>query len=58
MKTKEIQWKFSSQYQDHSYEVESIDSIIRGAFTTISIEGLKAAAGNNALIVADDLLAI
>jgi hypothetical protein len=46
---------YATQYQDQSYEVESIDTEMRGAFTTILIEGLKGAAANNGLIGADDL---
>ena len=46
---------YATQYQDQSYEVESIDSEMRGAFTTILIKGLKGAAANNGLIGADDL---
>lgn len=46
---------YATQYQDQSYEVESINSEMRGAFTTILIEGLKGGAANNGLIGADDL---
>lgn len=46
---------YATQYQDQSYEVESIDSEKRGAFTTILIEGLNGAAANNGFIGADDL---
>jgi hypothetical protein len=46
---------YATQYQDQSYEIESIDSEMRGAFTSILIEGLKGAAANNGLIGADDL---
>lgn len=46
---------YATQYQDQSYEVESIDSEMRGAFTTILIDALKGAAGKNGLIGADDL---
>lgn len=46
---------YATQYQDQSYEVESIDSEMRGAFTTVLLEGLKGAASNNGLIGADDL---
>lgn len=46
---------YATQYQDQSYEIESIDSEMRGAFTTVLLEGLKGAAANNGLIGADDL---
>ncbi|NBB26997.1 caspase family protein [Cellulophaga sp. BC115SP] len=46
---------YATQYQDQSYEVESIDSEMRGAFTTVLIEGLNGAAANNGLVGVDDL---
>lgn len=46
---------YATQYQDQSYEVESIDSEMRGAFTTVLINGLNGAAANNGYIGADDL---
>ena len=46
---------YATQYQDQSYEVESVDSEMRGAFTTVLLEGLKGAASNNGIIGADDL---
>jgi hypothetical protein len=46
---------YATQYQDQSYEVESIDSEMRGAFTSVLLKGLKGAASNNGLIGADDL---
>lgn len=46
---------YATQYQDQSYEIESGGSEMRGAFTTVFIEGLKGAAANNGLIGADDL---
>lgn len=46
---------YATQYQDQSYEVESVDSEMRGAFTTVLLEALKGAASKNGEIGADDL---
>lgn len=46
---------YATQYQDQSYEIESIGSEMRGAFTTVLIEGLNGGAANNGTIGADDL---
>ena len=46
---------YATQYQDQSYEIESINSEMRGAFTSVLLEGLKGAAANKGLIGADDL---
>lgn len=46
---------YATQYQDQSYEVESVESEMRGAFTTILIEGLNGGAANNGNVGADDL---
>lgn len=46
---------YATQYQDQSYEIESIDSEMRGAFTSVLLEGLRGAAANNGVIGADDL---
>jgi len=46
---------YATQYQDQSYEVESLSSEMRGAFTTVLIEGLNGGAASNGLVGADDL---
>ncbi|NOS94451.1 MAG: hypothetical protein HOP30_21260 [Cyclobacteriaceae bacterium] len=46
---------YATQYQDQSFEVESIHSEMRGAFTSVLLDGLKGAAANNGSIGADDL---
>lgn len=46
---------YATQYQDQSFEIESIDSEMRGAFTTVLLEALKGAASRNGAIGADDL---
>lgn len=50
---------YATQYQDQSYEVESVNesgtSEFRGAFTKVFIDGLLGGAANNGTIGADDL---
>ena len=46
---------YATQYQDQSYEVQAVDSEMRGAFTSVLLQGLKGAAANNGSIGADDL---
>lgn len=46
---------YATQYQDQSYEVESGESEMRGAFTSVLIDGLNGGAANNGLVGADDL---
>lgn len=46
---------YATQYQDQSFEIESVDSEMRGAFTTVLLEALEGAASKNGVIGADDL---
>lgn len=46
---------YATQYQDQSYEVQHDNSEMRGAFTTVFLEGLKGSAGNNGIVGVDDL---
>jgi hypothetical protein len=46
---------YATQYQDQSFEIESIDSEMRGAFTTVLLEALEGGASKNGVIGADDL---
>lgn len=46
---------YATQYQDQSYEIESIETEMRGAFTTVLLDALEGAASKNGVIGADDL---